>query len=581
MRERTEGRSPKPEAGRSRPGLRAAVLLVLFAVTALAPFAQQGLQVTSSVDHTRLRVGENLIFTVTIQAPNLAITQPALPPLPGLRSVGQYQTIETTPSGRALAFHYLLTPTRSGHLEVPDFDVRVGGQSVTFKGFSADVETSRGAAVPVQTSSVSAGQDVFLTGSLSADRAYAGQPVTYTLHLLTRRSVRGLDVVKTPDFSGFRKVEDPDATKSPTHRVTRDGQLYLDAVVIRATLFPLQAGHLQVGPYTAELRMEPDGRGGPARVAVTGGQASLDALPLPPGPPDFAGAVGAFTLSVASPAPGRADLGQPFSIALQISGAGFLPEQPLQFPSTPFFNAYPATTEDTSGFAGGAYFTRRVVTLPLLPKLAGDAALPPTRMVFFDPSAKAYRTLEAGAAKLVIGGGAGLPGVQVNLAPLIADPAPGSRPPSRPMAPGLFLWLLLAPFLANVALAGGLWAYRALFIAPEKARLRVLARASRRALGRAHRHMDVRRAELFHENLSKALTSALDIRTGRATAGLTRTQLEETLLESGFSPDDAGEVRALADLLEAARYSPERPTRQDLRQRYDRVARWVKENGHA
>ncbi|OYW05179.1 MAG: hypothetical protein B7X11_02145, partial [Acidobacteria bacterium 37-65-4] len=312
---RRSGGTPGRKIGLDR---RTRPTFLLWLLLLALPLGAQELRVTSTVDRTRLRVGETLVFTLRIQGTSLAIPQPGLPPLPGFKSVGTYQSLDNTGNGRVLAFHYLLTPTASGHLEVPDVALRIGGQSVTVPGFAVDVETPAPLvvpqAVPVRPRpSVSLGREIFLTGTLSASRAYVGEPVLYTLHLFTRRSVRGLDIVQTPDFSGFRKVEDPNATHSPTRQVTRDSRVYLDAVVIRAILFPLEAGRLSVGPYSAELKLEPDRFGGPALVTVEGGAADLQVRPIPPAPPGFTGAVGAFRLTEVTPIPSRAELGQPFT----------------------------------------------------------------------------------------------------------------------------------------------------------------------------------------------------------------------------------------------------------------------------
>ena len=555
-----------------------AILWVLLGVAVCWPVLGQELKVNASIDRTHLRLGENLVFTLRIEAPNLAIPQPALPPIPGFQSVGKYQTIQKTGTGRALAFHYLLTPTESGRLTVPAFTLRIGDQTMTVPGFTADVETSAPPVVSPKPVPSALGDEIFLAATLSPDKAFTGQPVTYTLHLFTRRSVRGLDVVKTPDFKGFRKVEDPAATKSPTRQVNRDGRLFLDAVVIRAILFPLQPGRLEIGPYSTELKLEPDGHGGPLRVTVVGGQIGLDVSALPQAPADFKGAVGSFNLSVTKLAPSKADLGQPFQWAILVEGSGFLPEDPIVWPSTPFFGAYPATTEDTSGFSRGEYEVHRLVTMPMLPKLAGDAELPPARLVYFDPSSKSYKTLEAGGARLTVVGGDVNPQVNVTLAPLVQAPKPRSGS-SAPLSEGLFISLLLLPFLANLALAGGLWIYRAFLLAPEKARLRALRRQAARMLSKAHRHMDVRRADEFHGELLRALIAALDIRTGRSTGGLTRGQLETVLSESGLESGQIHQALELMDLLESARYAPDRPTRQDLQRRFRAVAAWAEGRG--
>ena len=568
-----EGREMEAEAPSRLGRLLTGTLLLL--LLCASPRAQAP-RVTSSVDRTRIRIGENVVFTLTLQGPNLALPQPALPPLQGFRVVGQYQTLASTAEGKALSFHYLLSPTEAGRLTVPDLSIRVGGESVTVRGFAVDVETGGRAAPAPSTPPAAGDQEILLTGSLSAPRAYVGEPVTYVLHLLTRRSVRGLDVVKIPDFSGFRKVEDPDSTKSATRQVNRDGRSYLDAVVIRAVLFPLEPGRLSVGPYTAQLRLEPNSHGGPLQVTVSGGDASLEVLPLPAPPPDFKGAVGSFRLSLQGVPPARVEAGQPFSLRFLIDGRGFLPEDPLELPSTPFFSPFPPTSEDSSGFVRGSYQTVRAVNLSLMPKLAGDAALPPARMVYFDPAERSYKRLEAGGGRLLVAGGAAQPQARPDLAPLIEMPKPGA-PPSRPLSAPTFLLVLLGPLLANVLLAGGLWVHRTFLMAPDKRRQRALALRLRKTLRRSRRRMDVRRSDAFNEDLSQALTVAIDLITGKATGGLTRPQLEAVLRESGMDPDRTAAVLELSSSLETARYAPERPTRQDLQKRYDAVARWARE----
>ena len=550
-----------------------AVALLLATAGALA----QDLKVSASVDRTHLRIGENLVFTLRIQANDLAVTQPALPPLDGFKSVGTYQTLEASGAGRTLVFHYLLTPTRTGHIEVPALALRIGGQARELKGFSVDVETSVTSGFkPVEVRAPPAfpsAQDISFVGSLSSASAYVGQPVLYTLHLFTRRSIRALEMVKTPDFAGFRKVDDPQATGSPTHQVTMDGRVYLDAIVIRATLFPLQAGSLNVDPFTAQLKLEPAGAGG--TYTLTGGKASLDVQPLPPAPPSYTGAVGSFSMKVTLPAPAKAEVGEPFSLSLLIEGFGFLPEQPLVWPDSPLFSPYATAIEDTSGFQGGAYRTRRLVKASFLPKVTGEAALPSATLVYFDPSARRYYFYELGGARIDVGGGGKPGGPEVRLAPIIESPSPGPFP-RKPMPRDTF-WLFLAlPFLANLVLGLSLWAYRAFLVAPEVKRARALAYRARKSLRRARRNLDVRREQVFHEHLAQALTAALDLRVGRPTGGLSREQLAEALDEAGWSQNALAGAVSLSEEIERARYAPGRPTKKDLRQRYDAVAKWVR-----
>ncbi len=556
--------------------LAAFVLLVAPAVPA------QDVKVDSSVDRTHLRLGDNLVFTLRILSGNHAITQPILPPLNGFKSVGTYQSVENTPRGKALLFHYLLTPTEAGRLSVPDMTLRIGGVERTVSGFTVQVETGLPRPEPrkpvpqsTRPSAPSIAQDVFLRGTLSAGSAYVGQPVIYTLHLLTRRSVRGLDVTRSPDFSGFRKVEDPDATKSPTRQVHFDGRLYLDAVVIRATLFPLEPGDLGIGSFKAELRLDTAGFGGPSIATVVGGRTSLKVKPLPQPPDGFKGAVGDFVLKVIAPAPGHVDMGKPFTVGLSVDGSGFLPEAPLEWQQSPFFSPYPATTEDSSGFSRGVYKTRRLIQRAFLPKAAGVVTFPPVSLVYFDPSRAAFRTLTVGEGRVDVKSVKSTGGKEIQVAPIIRNPR--RRPiPSRPLPRRLFWLLLPIPFLLNAFLSLFLWVYRSFLLAPEKKRVRELRHHARKALYRARRHLDVRKSDTFHESLSRSLFAVLDLKTGRATGGLNRSQLKAALEESGLSEGARGEALDLVDLMEKARYAPERPTRKDMQDRYGKVSKWVK-----
>ena len=125
---------PGPAPRRTRLLLWTVAALALFlgaSALSLGTLAQD-LRITSRADRTRLRIGENLTYTLVIAGAGAALPQPALPPLSGFKGVGQYMTPE--PGGSGLAYHYLLTPLQAGRLEVPDFDLRIAGQTYTVRG---------------------------------------------------------------------------------------------------------------------------------------------------------------------------------------------------------------------------------------------------------------------------------------------------------------------------------------------------------------------------------------------------------------------------------------------------------------
>ncbi len=543
-----------------------------------------GLEVSGGINRARVRAGEGLVFTLRLKGPGSAMSQPALPPLSDFRLAGQYQTVETAADGgRVFAYHYLLTPTRAGRLLIPELSFRIGGETRTVAGFAVEVETAPEPPAPPAAAPSSAaapaeaGADLALTGELSAPRAYLGQPVTYTLHLVTRQSVRNFEIVKRPDFQGFRKVEVPAPSSPPTRRLVRDAVTFLDVVILRYTLFPIEEGTLRVEPFEALLRAESrEVLGRVDTLKIRGGGVALQTVALPAAPPGFGGAVGSFGLVLRGGPPARAELGQPFTLDYRIEGTGFLPDNPLRWTDSPFFTVYPATAQDESAFAEGAYRVKRNLRLSLLPKLAGDTALPRAALVYFDPAAGRYQTLETGGTRLEVHGGASSGAAAPALAPLVENPRP-SRPPEPWVPLSLFPLLLSLPFAASVLLASGLWLYRTRFASPEKVRERHLLHAARRHLHQARRNLDVRRSAAFHGELTKALHAAMDLHTGRATAGLTRPALREVLREAGIGEEIAASHLGLLDQLESAEFAQETVGKRDLSARYDAVRRLLQE----
>lgn len=561
--------------------MRRVFLAFLFLASLALSGAGEELQVASSVSKKSLRAGESVVLTLRLQGPGSAIPQPPLPPLPDLGVTGQYQTVETEGGQRVYAYHYMLAPKRAGRIEVPELSLRIGGATRTVAGFALEVEAAPAVtpSTPAENPSAqSAAQDeLYLMGELSASRAFLGQPVTYTLHLITRNSVRNFDVAKHPSFQGFRKVEVPKPPRPLSRTITRDGKRFLDVTILKFTLFPIEEGTLRIEPFEAVLRVESkEVVGRVATVKLSGGGATLTTESLPPPPPGFTGAVGSFTLAFVHAAPVTASLGQPLDLDYRLEGTGFLPDQPLHWEETPFFSAYPATSQDQSAFESGTFRVRRSLRLSLQPKMAGDALLPKASLVFFDPASRRYERLEVGGSRVEVNGGRGSQQHELSLAPLIPEPRASLRPAvARPGAG--FVGLLFAPFAVSLLLASGLWLYRTRFAAPEKIRARALAHQAHRHLHGARRHLDVRQSQVFHGELLKALQAGLELRTGRPCGGLTHGQVREALKECGESEGEVSRISSLLDQMETAEFAGETVSKRDLQARLDEVKRYVRE----
>jgi len=563
---------------RSRGRFLFSLLLCLcFAAPALAE-----IRATSAVNRTRLRIGENLTYTIRVEGVS-AIPQPALPPIEGFQAKGSYQTVENTPGGRVLLFHYLLTPTRGGTIDVPGIPIRIQDQWFTLAGFRAKVEEETSLSVPsVPLGGDIDAEDLILRGRLSKNRITVGEPVVYSLHLLARPPVRNVKMIRRPDFSGFQRVEDPRAHHTPSRQTRVGDAIYLDLVLLRYVLFPLVPGKQAVEATEVEIKVQTSAiPSRTVRVPLAGGGVSLTVDPLPPPPPGFAGAVGRFKLAMTSDPIESADLDTPFTLDFEVEVSGFLPQDPFAWPETPLFRRYPPKVEDESAFSGGKYLVRRRVTLSFLPLVQGRAELPPVLLHYFDPRKQEYAVLSAGEMVLKVRkGDGGRAGTDVEIMPIVSLPEPGDRPGGDFRRARFFL-LFLLPYGLTALLGGGLTAHRRFFQDPRLARVRKLRQAIRRELTRAKRNLDARKHSVFHEHLQGALAAKLELLAGRPVVGLARPRLRAVLSGLGMEPAKVKSIMDLLEEIETARYAPGRPTLSHLERRIANVRRLVSEGSPA
>jgi hypothetical protein len=190
----------------------------------------------------------------------------------------------------------------------------------------------------------------------------------------------------------------------------------------------------------------------PASVVVT-------TLPAEGRPDDYAGLVGAVTVSASLDRP-RIAAGEGALLELVVGGrqAGLIGRPALQLP--PGIQAYPKDDGEP------AAPDERRFRWDLVPAAAGEFTIPPVGWPWFDPASRSYRRAQSGPLTLTV-----LPGrareLVVSGAPLAPVPAP-ARPVAAPVAAALELPAPLrgaAPArpglalgLAGFALAGALGA---------------------------------------------------------------------------------------------------------------------------
>ena len=182
-----------------------------------------------------------------------------------------------------------------------------------------------------------------------------------------------------------------------------------------------KAGTLNLGPLTCGrgLVFGPrDFFGRPTRrqhFSLTNEAVAVESVPLPSEnvPPGFNGAIGNFTLTVTA-SPTNIAVGDPVTVTVQITGQGAVDSLTLP-PQTGWdhFKLYPPTSDFQPADQLAASGTK-VFKLTAVPESTDVRELPPFSFSFFDPDAKAYRTLTQPAV------------------PLIVRPSAASLPPPNP-----------------------------------------------------------------------------------------------------------------------------------------------------
>lgn len=494
-----------------------------------------------------------------------------------------------------------LTPHRAGQLTVEPARLVQGGktyatQPLSIRVLPANAQSSRGRGKPQDDPRAKpdpfAGQgppgddgslsgahvgrrDLVLTGSVDIERPFVGQQVTYSLWLLARINVSGIDKLQLPKMDGFwtEEIEAPQQLVGESRIV--DGVPVQAYLLRKRALFPLRPGKVSIEPAEVEVLTGMGLLFSRASVRRATQPLSIDVQPLPaPRPPGFdPGNVGQWSLS-ASLEPAAVPAGQPVTLRLVLNGRGNLRDVQLpKLPAISGMRAYDATTTDKPGIEQGRAGGTRTVEQLLVPERTGEIELPALVLQTFDPEQKQYKALRTEALRLTVGApvqpAAGA--AQDAAAPPTAQnllSAGGLRPirlriteartGEPPWSSGWFWPSLLG---APLVVAGLFASRRALQFAardPDKVRVRGARTAARKRLRGAEGLLSrVGGGGVeFYAEVARALTGYLADKQGIASGGLTRPELAQALVKRGHLKGLVDGLLAALDECDRARFSP-------------------------
>ena len=578
-----------------------AALLSLAAVVVCSATAWAGeVQFSASIDQTTVGLGEQFQLVLTVQGEDmLTAPNPELPPMADIDVLGRSTSQSTSISimngqlkkQATLSYIYALRARKLGVVTIPPCKLEVQGREYQTQPIEITVvKSSQGQAAPPPTpgapspGGVSADGNLVLAVTPSRKTAYVGEPISVEITLVTRYQISDGGWASVPAFDGFWTEKVYDADRFAFQRRSIGGKTYAVSVLKKVLLFPLTPGEAVIKPMAFNVAVTQESRdffdmfGRTQAVRVESKPVTLKILPLPEKdkPKAFTGGVGQFTLS-ASIDRSSSNNGEPVNLVSKVSGSGNLHMvDPPALPPVSGLKILAPESKDDVRVEGDVVRGTRTFRYPILPQGDGKFSVGPVELAYFDPQARAYRTLTSGpfefsasgaatAAPLAEASGLKVLGTDINY--IKPDAAKLSRVPlEAPWWPNLL-------YVFSIATVGGALALRSHRERLEtdrgyarKARSSALVRSR---LKRAEQELRRGHAKEFHAELSRALLGYLGDRFDLDTHALTRDQLRSELERAGLAAETVQAAVGVLDRCEFARFSPEAAESRDGRELFE------------
>jgi hypothetical protein len=567
---------------------------LLFAVLASGPARAADVSLTAEADKTEITMDEAVTLRVTLSGGDMDGARPAAPEMPGFRAAfaGQSQNISFV-NGRVsseIAFTYVLQPLSPGVRTIPSFTVQVGGQTLSTQPIVVKVLAGKGAppqaygpppSAPAIPGSAPAGgrrsEDLFLTASVDKPTATVGQALTLAVRFYSRVSLLSQPAYSPPALSGFLSEDLPPQRQF----VEPVSNRRYNVIELRTALFPAAPGKATVGPASLECRTEDfsgdtmndpfggsffrDFFSGGKPVVLRSDPVTVRVLPLPDEgrPSGFKGDVGRYRIAAALDR-AQAALREPVTLTVTVEGEGNIKalSRP-ELPAVPGLKAYDTLSSLNISKAGWTVRGSKVFKTIVRPEVSGRLTLPPVVFSFFDPDARAYRTVRTEPLTLSVSPGPAGPagpaavgtGVQVvskdvrylPMGPLSRRPTPFHETNAFPLVNGLpgaaFLFLLGSRALNRRSPRPGAAASRA-------------RAAARKTLKRSQPLLARGQTAEYLAVLEKTLRDYGAAKLGVSPAALTWEDLETALTLRQASPGLIHGLWELWEGLHRARYTP-------------------------
>jgi hypothetical protein len=614
-------RARLPRAVRSR----LAIVVAVGAALGVAPAAAQRVPkvtFTAALSNSQIGLDEEvqLNFTIAV-AGGGRVERFTAPPLREfeVRDTAQQRRMEMSIGGAGMQHVrieeriYLLKARKAGSFTIGPAAVQVDGREHWSKPVQLKVLAASGAPAPTPNppaprglpgmpgipfpglrvqpprSSEPGDDDLFLRAVVDKQRVYVGEQITASWYVYTQSSIEKYRPLKEPKIEAFwsEDLYVPQA-RLRYERASHKGQEYLQALLLRKALFPLQPGRLTIGALEAEFVSQASLFVAPTGSTRRSQELPVEVLPLPAGAPagfDPAN-VGRYEIA-ATLDRAQVAAGEAVTLKLTLKGRGNLRQlkvPPLK--GLDGFKVYDPKVQDQIEL-GEVIQGVKTVEYLVVPQRSGELTIPPIGVPCFDPEQKRYVTLRTEPLKVSVVGEAprGAASQSVGLSPtenvllpsiaLIRNRHSVSTRVDRVLVrpPLLAVLLALPPFLLLALVVIGR-ARELIRRETPRSRLRRARSGARRRLKVAEaliRSGSEQVAPAFFGELQRALYEHLEVVLGSPATGLTLAELQPFLQARGVPEETAGAVISELENCDFARFAPAAQGHDEMRAAVKRV----------
>ncbi len=495
---------------------------------------------------------------------------------------------------QSLTYSFVLSATKEGTFTIPPAKIKLNGVEIesnelkitVVKGAANAQQNNKqqGSQQNQQGSSSSDGQ-TFVRISFSKTKAYRGEAIVVTHKIYTKQSIVGFEDVKFPSYDGFWSEDIQQPQQITLNRENYNGEVYNAGVLKQSILYPQKAGKIQIEPFTVDVVIREQTRGGNSvfdqffgsyqdvKKSLKTSPTSLDILPYPLAdqPSDFSGLTGDFNMKVEM-TKSEVEANEAVNLKITISGTGNMKQvnaPDLEFP--PDIEAYDPKTVDNIKVGATAVSGSRTFDYLLIPRHAGEFKIGPFSFSYFDAVKGKYVTLSQPEFTLKVGKGNGeedkATGVTIaskedlkvlgsDIRYIKTNEATVTEKGKYFFRSPLFFTLSGAPLLLYLGFF--LW-HRNMVKQSGNVALMKSRRANKIAgkrLALAKKFLQEKKKNEYYEEIFKALWGYISDKLSIPVAELTKEKIKETMLAKNVNEATINEFISLLDKAEFARFAP-------------------------